>query len=564
MSTRPSAAATRLLAERLVVALANRQRRRFTDIDYVMFSVPPQMPALPEPRNIIQQRVLGEPPLSLLELERTFARIGRDARLSGVILYLRGLGMSLADLQTLRDAMTRLRRTGKRVIVHAHNYDTLSYYVASAADEIVLLTGGELAATGLVSGVTFMRDALDTLGVGVDVVAISPFKNAMDSFTQRDPTPETQAQIDWLLDSNFQQIVDGIATGRNIAPDDARVLIDGAPYTDEEALTHGYVDAVLPEEGLAAHLRAKYLVPWAEALKVLPLAWPQPEDKYVAVLPLSGLMVEGESQHTPVDLPIPILGEGRMGSMTVVEQVRALMKDPHAAAVILFIDSGGGSSTASEAMAAALDELAQDRPLIVCMNGVAASGGYYLATPARWIVAQPGTITGSIGVFQAKLLNGDLVRKLRFNAVEFLRGANASYASSLHAFTPEQRERVQATVDRIYARFVERVARSRDLSTEAVDAVAGGRVWTGAQALDHGLVDALGGLHEAAAKARELAGLPADAPLRIWRGKAKPLAPQLAAEANPAAGLRYLRANLDAIFSGEAQFLLEMRNNHKF
>jgi protease-4 len=236
-----------------------------------------------------------------------------------------------------------------------------------------------------------------------------------------------------------------------------------------------------------------------------------------------------------------------MGDLTVVRQVRNLMADKNAAAVILWIDSGGGAAIAADAMAAALRELAADRPLVAYMNTAAASGGYYIATPAHWIVAQPGTITGSIGVILGKPITGGLFDKLNIQREIFTRGANAAIFSDAARFTDAQRTQMRASIEHNYQQFIGYVAAGRKMSLEAVDAVGGGRVWTGQQALENGLVDQLGDLQAAISKARELAGLPEDAPAVLFSGKAKPMIPQVAEQANPAAVLRYLYDNLQGI-----------------
>ncbi len=540
---------------RAALALANWRRRRFRRIDYVVLNLPPRMPALPERRGWWQRRLMGPPPLSLWELAETFRRIGDDPRITGVILSMRGLQMPLADLQTLRQAIQKLRGAGKRAVCFAHAYDTESYYVASAASDIVLQEVGELAAVGLYGQAIFLRDALDAIGLQLDVEAITPYKSAYDMFARRDISPEHRAMVNWLLDSQYDMLVEGIAAGRGLTPEAVRAMIDGAPYQGPAAREAGYVDAEFNEEGLAAYLGAEHLVPWETAVRVLLRKWQRRAEKAVAVLPLRGLIVEGESRQPPVDIPVPLLGESRLGHLTVVQQVRNLMKDRRAAAVVLFIDSGGGSASASEAMTSALAELAKDRPLVAAMNGLAGSGGYYIATPARWIVAQPGTRTGSIGVLAAKPVGGALLNNLRIHAVEFTRGANATFYSARALWSQTQRAQVRRLNESWYRQFVGHVARSRRMTLEAVEAVGGGRVWTGAQALEHGLVDQLGGLEAAIAKARELAALPDDAPVEFVRGKGQPLGPQLAEGANPAALWLYMRETLDLLFSGRALFL---------
>jgi protease IV len=531
-------------------------RRGFQKVDYVLLTLPAQMTPLTESRGFVMERVLGKPPLSLTELNRIFERIGDDPRPKGVILNLRGLQLSLANLQTLRGSVLRLKAKGKRVICYAQQYDNATYFIASAGDEIILQPGGEVMTLGLRAQALFLKDALDTVGVEMDAVAISPFKNALDMFTRREMSPEGAAQLNWLLDSQYDILVNGIAEGRKWSADEVRGMIDSAPHLDDHALAAGYVDAVETEEMLHRRLDSKLIIPWSEADKKLFKKWRKSSGKYVALLRVGGTMMKGESGKPPVDLPIPFVGDERAGDVTIVQQVRGLMKNKAAAAVILYVDSPGGDANAAEAMTSAFNELAKDRPLIVYMNSVAASGGYYVATPARWIVAQPGTITGSIGVFSAKPITKGLFENLRVHRTELTRGANATYLSDGVPFSDAQRERMRQSITHIYQQFIGHVARGRKMSTEAVDAIGGGRVWTGAQAKENGLVDELGDLYVALNKARELANLSEDAPLVMVRGKRKNLPAQLAEQTNPAAMLPYLQAGVTGLCSGQPLMLM--------
>ena len=200
----------------LYASLSNQQRSNKTAPDYILMMLPQQMPALPEPRGLVQRRIFGEPPLSLWELERRFQRIANDPRPKGVILHLRGLSMSLADLQTLRDSITSLQEKGKTVLCYAQGYDLATYYVASVADEIVIQPGGNVFTVGLRQEALFFKDALDRVGIEVDSIAISPYKGAADQFTRREISPEGKEQLEWLLDSRYDQIIDGIAAGRDM------------------------------------------------------------------------------------------------------------------------------------------------------------------------------------------------------------------------------------------------------------------------------------------------------------------------------------------------------------
>ena len=545
--------------QRSVTSARNQRREQFDRVGYVLFTLPATMPALPEPRNWIRRQVQGDPPLSLTQLDQTFRQIAEDPRTRGVILHLRGAAMPMADLQSLRNSILRLREAGRRVIVYGQDFDTMMYYVASAADEIVMQPGANMMTTGMRMETLYLKDSLASIGVEFEAVAISPYKSAADQLTRNDISPESREQLNWLLDSRFEQLINGIAEGRGISADEARAFIDSAPYTDHEAKEAGYVDSVLNEEGFAAYLEVdqKDIITYDEAEKRLFIPWREPTEKHIAMIYIGGTIVNGESERPPVDFPLPILGEERAGDLSVVQRVRQLMGRDDIGAVVLYVDSPGGSASASEAMASALEELAKKVPIVVYMNNVAASGGYYVSTPAKWIVAQPGTITGSIGVIGAKPTTQGVFEKLHATRIEFTRGANATFGSSMAPYTDEQREQAKKSIERIYDQFTGRVADARGMTQEAVDAIGGGRVWTGAQALEHGLVDELGDLRTALNKARELAGLPENTPLAIGSAQKKAaLAPQLA-ELEPAtAGLMYAYRGLQTVFNGRAMMLM--------
>jgi protease IV len=540
------------------LALQNWRRLRDKHLDYILFDLPASMPPLPETRGWLRRRVFGAPALSLWDFDKLLQQVADDPRPKGVILRLGEPAMLLADLQTLRGSMLRFRERGKRLVAYAQGYSLGAYYLASACDDILIQTGGDLFTLGLSQRAAFLKQTLDTIGVQIDVVAITPFKSALDSLSQSDISPEGRAQIDWLLDSRYDMLVDAIAEGRKTSADAVRQMIDTAPHLDNAAKAAGYVDGVLHEEDLAQYLGAEHLVLWKQARKKI-IRKPRRSvgQKAVAIMTVEGLMITGESGSPPLDLPLPFLDAERAGDRTVVQQARELIDADEIGAVVLYIDSGGGSAVAAEAMTAALLELAKTKPLVAYMNGVAASGGYYIATAAQWIVAQPGTITGSIGVVLAKAVSQGLLAKLNVQTVEFQRGANAALLSDSAPFSDAQRAQMRASITHIYEQFIGHVARARGLTTDAVDAVGGGRVWTGAQALEHKLVDELGDLRAALAKARALANLPDDAPVVVWEGGDDPLPPLKAVD--PAAALTYYAQNLRALANGRAQLLMDIR-----
>ena len=547
------------LVGQALVSLVNIQRARSPkeDVDYVQFTLPPTMPILPDNRNLIEQRLLGKSPLSIYAFGQALERIAETASIAGIVLALPNFAMGLADLQTLRDHIVKFRQSGKRVIAYAQTYDMGNYLIASAADTIWLQFGGVVMTTGLLRQQVFLKNALEAVGLEADVVAVTPLKSAADQLSRTEPSPESAAQTNWLMDSEYNILLTTIANGRGKTPDDIRAMVDNAPYTDLEAVEQGFVNALTNEEGFSKHLNNADLLTWEQTDSQLPIKV-QFDDEQIAVLPLVGTIVNGSSANPPVDIPIPLVGGQRMGDVTVVQQVREIMKNDSIKAVVLYINSPGGSSSASEAIVSALEELAKTRPVVVVMGDVAASGGYYIATCADWIIAQHGTITGSIGVVLAKLITNDMLKKLRFNPFLYLRGQNATIFSSTEKFTDAQRDKMRDSILRVYDVFVQRVADARKKKVDEVDAIGGGRVWTGQQAFENGLVDQLGGLEEGIAKARQLAHLPSTTPVKIFRMQQKqPLVAQLAEKVDPAAAVRYWFTGINALANGQTLYLVD-------
>ena len=250
----------------VAVNLMNMQRQNTpAKMDYIQFNLPQQMNQLPEKRNIIQEQILGKAPMSLVDLEQAFDRIANDSRPKGVILYIRGFAMSLADLQSLRDVILRFRARGKRVVTYAQSYGMAEYFVASAADKIILQPGGDLMTIGLMRSQNFLKDSLEAIGLQAETVAISPYKGAGDAFTRSEPSKEGEEQLNWLLDSQYQIIVSGIADGRDLSHDEVREMVNQSPYVGSAALEKGLVDGMVNEEALPAYLEVDNVVLWSQA-----------------------------------------------------------------------------------------------------------------------------------------------------------------------------------------------------------------------------------------------------------------------------------------------------------
>jgi protease-4 len=427
-------------------------------------------------------------------------------------------------------------------VVWATRYSPGTYYLACAADEILLQPGvGNIAPLGLQRTYPYLADSLQRVGIKADFIQISPYKSAADMFERRDMSDEVREMSNWLMESSFGEIIAAISSGRGISEDEARKLVDNTPCTDLKAIEIGAVDKRVREDDLPDYLQMEgkpaRIATWDDAKSRLyrpPVTHP---GRYVALLTIEGSIIDGESSRPPIKPPftIPFLMGPRAGDLSVVQAARKALKDKRAAAVVLYVNSGGGSATSSEAMRTALEKISIEKPLIVSMGPVAASGGYWVSMPGRHIMAQPGTITGSIGVLMGKIITGGLFDKLLFGRESISRGKHVLIDDGEEPFSDEERSIILESINRVYDVFLDHVSGSRELSREDIDAIGRGRVWTGRQALENGLVDELGGLDRALAKAREIAGLHEGAPVRVIRPD-KHLVPPTA---SPLAALDY-------------------------
>jgi protease-4 len=515
--------------------LVSNLRRSFgAPPDYVIHVLEEEPPALPDPPRPFWQRFTARNRLSLKELGERFDAIARAPRIKGVVLHLRPVAMPMAALEDLRELVSRLRRAGKRVVAWAPFYTTGTYYLACACDEILLMPSGLVQPMGFATTGVFLADGLRRLGLAVDIVQISPYKSAGDMFTKSKMSDEVREQVTWLLDSEHRELGAAIAESRLVDMEGAKNIIDGSPYGDKEAVDGHVVDALVGEEQLPEHLArgtdaAAVIAPWERARTKIQTPAPKlNRGRYVAVLRIEGAIIDGRSSRLPVKPPvdIPFIGAERAGDLTIVQTARQVAADKRAAAVVVYVNSRGGSATASEAMRQALDVIGSRKPLVVVMGPAAASGGYWVATPGSWIVARPSTLTGSIGVFSGKVVTGPLWAKLLFNRETVAFGARATMESDERPYSEEERQIVQREIERIYSVFVDIVARARKMTVEQVEAVAGGKVWTGRQALDRKLVDEMGGLDAGVTKARALAGLSELALVREVRASKRMMPPR--------------------------------------
>ena len=532
----------------LVCALANLRRRlrRGQLPAYVLFVLDQELrerePETPWWYDYIPGR---KAPLTLELLATALERIAGDPTVKGVIFLCKGPSLSLAQAQSLAMLFQRFRQwdqsyhqpaagQGKRILFHLEQVTTPVYIAACAADAIYFTPLTTWEVLGLRTTPTFFKDTLDKLGAAIDVVRISPWKSAVDQFNLAAMSPEQEAQLSWLLDSWYADIVEAISQGRKLSPADVRTAINGAPWSATEAQNLGLIDGVVYEDEVALLLgeadQPATIRPYAQIQKFL---WRHPrlyQSQQIGVISLCGSIMPGESQSRPV--PIPLLGRESLGSTTAQQQIRAARKEESIAAVVVYVDSPGGSALASDIIWRELYLLNQEKPVVIYMGDVAASGGYYIAAPGRKVVAQRATLTGSIGVVIAKAVTADAYAKIAAHRQMIQRGANANLYDDTHAWVDEQRAKVEAGVFHVYETFITRVATGRQLAYDTLDGIANGRVWTGTQALTHGLVDELGDFQRAVELACELANLDPLRPVRVENitlGKEKLLAQPITA-----------------------------------
>ena len=537
------------------------------------------------PRSFIERQLpLPLPSPSLEHLTAMLHDIEDADNVRGVIFVNRGLSVGLGMMQSIRQSMQRLRESGKHVVMFAHYLEAVDYYLAAAADLIVVPPGTEFAVLGLYSEITFLKNALAQVGLLVDVVQISPYKSGADNLSQADISPEYQEQLDWLYDDIFDMLTADIAAERNMTQEAFQTLLNHAPFSAEEAKKKGLIDFIGYEDDLAGILAGldvtdvvkdtaagETAVPDdAEEERTIPPAIEVTDDtealetivddetpagdlgagefaaeeaeveeqeehkplkifdfhkaypllkrkhrrrsrKFIGVINIDGPIILGSSnQPLPIDLPLPLLAEGGIGNMNIQRLFRRVEGIEEMAALVLHVDSPGGASLAAELIGREVERLDKRKPVVVYMSNTAASGGYYISAPARHIVCQPMTFTGSIGVYMLRISTAGVYDKIAIKRVINRRGARAGLYRGSEPLTKAERELLWESVKMNYTEFKQVVAQGRGLPVAELDPICEGRVWTGRQALGHKLVDSHGSFRDAVRCAAELSGLPTD------------------------------------------------------
>jgi protease-4 len=520
----------------------------------------------------------SDPVSALLTMRRTrlqdlldgLRRAGADDRVRVLVVKVGGSRIGLAKAQELRAAIGDFRRSGKLAIAWAESFGdfvqgNVPYYLATGFDRVYLQPSGTLGLTGVAVEQVFLHGALEKLGVDFESAKRYEYKSAPDQLTESGFTGPAREATARLAESVTEQLAGVVAAGRGLSVERAAALLSQGPFLAPQALAEGLVDGLMyrdevyeqarKEAGPDATLHYLQRYQRSQSLSDLPRRLgnsvqgmaPGQHERFVATIYAHGAIRHGRSGRGP--------GGGGMGSDTVAAALRAACADEGARAVVLRVNSPGGSYTASDVIWREVVRLrAAGKPVVVSMGDVAASGGYFISAPADVIVVQPGTITGSIGVFMGKPVLRELFGRAGVTTDSITDGTGAPSAtmfSSSRPFSEAEWARINEWLDAVYADFTDKVATGRRMSAERVHELARGRVWTGADAIANGLADEAGGLREAIAIARKRAGLPADAPVRIYPrlGPFDQLRPAESSEARPAARAQLGAGALASLFA---------------
>ena len=430
-----------------------------------------------------------------------------DERVEAVVLIPPLQAGQWGKVQEIRNAVLDFKESGKPVVAYLEYGSGQQYYLATAADEIFMSPTSPLEVVGVASFDLFLRGALDKAGIHPDMLHAGDFKTASNLYTESTYTPEHREMSESLNRDLYDQLVSGIASGRSLSEAEVRQTIDQGPFLPKEAVSNGFIDGLLYEDQLSERLPssdgAPNLLTYADYQQLDATSLGLDRGPEIAVIYAVGTINFGGSG-------IDVAGSEVVGSEALVQAVRAARDDASIRAIVLRIDSPGGAAIASDIIWREIDLARQEKPVIASMSDVAASGGYYIAAPADAVVAQPGTITGSIGVVAGKLTYGGTLDKLGVGVGIVTDGEMAGMNSPFAPYSDETRARVQEQIDAVYDTFLSRVAVGRGMQIDEVHALAQGRVWTGRQAKALGLVDELGGMREALAVAKDRAGIDPD------------------------------------------------------
>ena len=446
----------------------------------------------------------------LLRLIQQLQEVERRDDLAGVLMKVDDLSMGWSGVQEMRAWLKRLRRAGKKTLAFVIGAGVREYYLAAAAERVLLDPAGGLRLQGLSLRSLYFRGFLDKVGASPQFVRIAEFKSAPEQYTRTGPSPAARRVRRSLADDIYGQLTGDLATDRGKTPADIQALFDQGPFTPPQALASGLVDELIDPQKMdeAVERACGCVMVRADSIRRREEGWRV--DDGIAVLLVEGDIVSGKSQR------IPLLDIKLVGDRTVIGALEWARGERRVKAVVIRVNSPGGSALASHQIWREVRRLAQRKPVVVSMGDVTASGGYYLAAGGAYILAQPATLTGSIGIFTGKFDLSGLMKILGITTGGEVRGKRALLEAFDRPYTPQERQIILDRLQYYYRQFLGAVARSRGWTQDKVHELARGRVWTGRQAVQNGLADAEGGLTQALAEARKRAGLDPDRPLATF------------------------------------------------
>jgi protease-4 len=457
------------------------------------------------------RRLFGAPPQSLNSLMTQFRKAKTDKRISAIMLDIDMSDAGWAKSEEIRGAIEDFRSSGKPVYAYMETALNKDYYIATACDKIFVPPPGELFTVGLAADVMFFRGSLDKLGIYPDIYQIGKYKSAGDMFTQKEMTPAHREYVNALLDDLYGRYIDAIAKARAKTPDAMKAIIDNAPYTATQAKDAGLIDGALYHDDVEKELKKRLgykdtddlpITRAGDYRQITQESLGLNKGERIAIVYSAGDIVSGRSTFGGS-------GQETIGSDSLVRTINEARDDKSVKAIVLRIDSPGGSGLASDIIWRAIEAAKAKKPIVVSMSDVAASGGYYIACNANKIVAEPSTITGSIGVVGGKPVLKGFYDWIGVTNEYVLRGKNAGMFRESEKFSDTERQKFQEYLSTTYDDFISKVAKGRSKDKAYIDTLGQGRVWTGSQGRERGLVDEYGGLDKAIEIAKQLAGIPA-------------------------------------------------------
>jgi protease-4 len=467
--------------------------------------------------DTLTRRLFGKDTSSLTSLVEQLRKAKVDKRISGVLLEINLLDAGWGKADELREVIADFRASGKPLYAYIEVGTNKEYYIATAAERVYVSPSGDLFINGFAADVMFFRGSLDKLGVYPDVFQIGKYKNAPDQFTRKEMTKEHREVVNSLLDDLFNRFINTVAEARKKSADEVRALVDNAPLSAKEAKDAGLIDGTNYRDEVENELKKRLGYKDEDELRITkaetyrqitPESVGLNRGERIAVIYASGEIWPGKSEDSA-------MGGQSVGSDTMVKTINDAAKDKTIKAIVIRVDSPGGVHYASDAIWHAVEVAKQKKPVVISMGDLGASGGYYISCNANKIIAEPSTFTGSIGIFAGKPVMKGLYDWLGITNEYVLRGKNAGLFRETEKFTPEERAKFESVIkSKYYDEFVPKVATGRGRTRDYIDSIAQGRVWTGAQAKERGLIDEFGGLDKAIEVARELANIPADKGVR--------------------------------------------------